>query len=74
VTIINLPGCLHCGANPVLLLKVGTTSLSDDKQTGSQQTLNPVEVCTTCGTLMVRVGGAAGGWLTHVPKGQIIVD
>jgi hypothetical protein len=61
VTIINLPGCLHCGANPMLLLKVETTSLPGDKQTGDPQTPNPVVVCTTCGTLMVRVGG--GGWM-----------
>jgi len=74
VTIINLPGCLHCGANPMLLLKVETTSLTGDKQTGNQQTLNPVVVCTTCGTLMVRVGGAAGGWLRHIPQGQMVVD
>ena len=76
MTIINLPACLHCGANPMLLLKVETTRLTDDKQTGDEQTLNPVVVCTTCGTLMVRVGGAAaaGGWLTHVPQGQIVVD
>jgi hypothetical protein len=74
VTIINLPGCLHCGANPMLLLKVETTSLMDDKQTEDPQTLNPVVVCTTCGTLMVRVGGAAGGWLTHIPQGRMVVD
>jgi hypothetical protein len=74
VTIINLPGCLHCRANPLLLLKVETTSLSGDNQAGDQQTLNPVVVCTTCGTLMVRVGGAAGGWLTHVPQGPMVVD
>jgi len=29
---------------------------------------------STCGTLMVRVGGAAGGWLTHVPQGPMVVD
>ena len=52
----------------MLLLKVETTSLPGDNQTGDPQTLNPVVVCTTCGTLMARVGGAAGGWLTHVPQ------
>ena len=74
MTMINLPGCLHCGANPMLLLKVETTSLTDDRPTGDQQTLNPVVVCTTCGTLMVRVGGPACGWVTHVPEGQMVAD
>ena len=74
MTIINLPGCLHCEANPMLLLKLETTSLTDDKQPEDQRTLNPVVVCTTCGTLMVRVGGAAGGWITHVPQSPMIVD
>ena len=76
MTIINLPGCLHCGANRMLLLKVETTNLPGDKQTGDPQPLNPVVVCTTCGTFMVRVGGAAegGGWLTHVPQGRMVVD
>jgi hypothetical protein len=41
VTIINLPGCLHCAANPMLLLKLETTNLTGDKQTGDEQTLNP---------------------------------
>jgi len=36
VTIINLPGWLHCEANPMLLLKVETTSLTGDQQTGDQ--------------------------------------
>lgn len=74
MTIIDLPACLHCGANPMLLLRLETAGLTGDEQIGDQQTLNPVVVCTTCGTLMVRVGGAAGGWLTHIPEGQMIVD
>jgi hypothetical protein len=74
VTIINLPGCLHCRANPLLLLKLETTSITGDKQTGDEQTLNPVVVCTTCGALMVRVGGVAGGWSTHIPHGATVMD
>jgi len=69
VTIINLPGCLHCGANPMLLLKLETASI-----TGDEQTTNPVLVCTTCGAVMVRVGGPACGWVTHVPEGQMVAD
>ena len=58
----------------MLLLKLQTSNLTGDKQAGDEQTLNPVVVCTTCGTFMVRVGGAAGGWLTHVPKGRMVAD
>lgn len=25
-------------------------------------------------TLIVRFGGAAGGWLTHVPQGQMVIE
>ena len=74
MTIINLPGCLHCRANPLLLLKLETTSITGDEPTGNEQTINPVVVCTTCGALMVRVGGVARGWSTHIPQGPMVMD
>lgn len=71
MTIVNLPECPHCGANIALLTKLETVTVI-----GNNPTHNAIVACTNCGSLMVRIGGAAGalGWITHVPQGPHLVD
>jgi len=57
VTIINLPGCLHCGANPMLLLKLETASITGNGRPPTLFWYARLVAQSWCGLAARRVDG-----------------